>query len=449
MDNQAGRVPPRDVDAEVATLGAIMLDPGEAIYPIIELLRPRNFYKSAHINIFQSIINLFERNEEIDQITVTDELRRLELLKNSGGVSYIASLTTAVPTAANVRFYANIVKEYSVRRQLAQIGNQISVEAHEEGRSSRQVLEKAEQLLFEIHDENRNAAVIPVKEVVNTTIEAIERLKESPDSDAYGGIPTGYSDLDHMLDGLHKSEFIVVGARPSVGKTAFALNIAANMAIRSRKKVGFFTLEMSHMALMQRLLSSEAEIPSEKIRVGRLSTEQFNRLIDVASLFYETDLWIVDTPNMGMLDLRSQARRLVSRQEVEILFVDYLSLITSESLDTPRHEQIAEISRSLKSMARELDIPIVALSQLTRDAEGTRPTLAKIRESGAIEQDADVVIFLHRGNPNKDINETASHNSMVDVEVIIAKQRNGPTGAIPMVFSPGITKFQQKANVPL
>ena len=247
-----------------------------------------------------------------------------------------------------------------------------------------------------------------------------------------------------MLSGLQKSEFIVIGARPSRGKTALALNMAANMTVRHNYNVGFFSLEMSHMALMQRLLASEARISSTKLRTGLLSLPEFAKLTDAAGLFYETHFWIIDTPNMGLLDLRAQARRLVAQHNVDIIFIDYLTLISSENATTPRYEQIAEVSRSLKALARELDIPIVALSQLTRESEGNVPTLANIRESGAIEQDADVVIFLHRERTKGDAPEQPGEGW--PTKIMVAKQRNGPVGTIDLVFMPRYVSFESSVR---
>jgi len=431
------KIPSHNEEAEEATLGALLLD-SEALPAVIRYLRPEDFYKNAHKTIYKAILDLFNRGEAIDLITVTDALKTNKGLDSSGGAAYISGLTSVVPTSANVEYYAQIVQTCSIRRNLARIASQIISQSHEESLDIRLIIEEAEKQIFEIAERQHTGYYYEAKEIVAKTIEAIEKLYHTKES--YTGIPTGFSSLDNYTSGFQNSEFIVIGARPSVGKTALALTMASNMSIRYAKPVGFFTLEMSSMALMQRLLSSEARIDSIKLRTGFLKESDLYKLTEAAGRIYDAPLYIDDTPNLKLLDLRAQARRMKTQHDIAILFIDYLTLITSENRDMPRHEQIAEISRSLKALARELNIPVVALSQVRRETEGKRPSLADLRESGSIEQDADVVLFLHwkkheELNPEDDTIDT-------ETELIIAKQRNGPVGTVKIAFISKYTKFE-------
>ncbi|MBT3273570.1 MAG: replicative DNA helicase [Spirochaetales bacterium] len=433
------KVPPHNDDAERATIGALLLD-SEALATVLQYLRPADFYRTSHKKIFQSIINLFQKGDVTDLITLTEDLRSRGELESCGGSAYISTLTSEVPTSANVEYYARIVQGCSVRRALLKISSEIIASAHDESLESRSIIEDAERKIFEIADKQQTGSFKTAGEVVARTIEAIEKRYHTKDN--YTGQPCGFSDLDDMTSGFQDAEFIVIGARPSVGKTAFACTIAANMAIRFKIPVGFFTLEMSDMALMQRIVASEARIGSQKIRTALLTPADFHSLTDAAARIYEAPLYIEDTPNMKLLDLRAQARRMITQHGVKIIFVDYLTLITPEREgNVPRHEQIAEISRSLKALARELEIPVVALSQVRRETEGKQPTLADLRESGSIEQDADVVIFLHRDRGTDREGQDGPANN-IETEVIIAKQRNGPVGMIRLAFLPEYTKFE-------
>jgi replicative DNA helicase len=430
-------IPSYNEEAEVATLGAMLLD-DESVSTVIQYLRPDDFYRGAHKKIFQAIINLSERGETSDLITLTEELRSEGDLEASGGAAYISGLTSRVPTSANVEYYAKIVQDCSIRRKLARISSEIIAQSRDESNDSRLIIEEAERKIFELTETGHSGSYLSVKEIIPKTIEAIERIYHTKDS--YTGIPSGFSDLDNMTSGFQGSEFIIIGARPSVGKTALALSMAANIAIKNKVPVGFFTLEMTSRALVQRLVSSEARLDSHRIRTGLLRPSDFHNLTEAAGRIYEAPLYIEDTPNLRILDLRALARRMRSKNDVRIVFVDYLTLVSSENRDLPRYEQVAEISRSLKALARELEIPIVALSQLRRETEGKQPNLADIRESGSIEQDADVVMFLHRErqidrNADEDIPE-------VITELVLAKQRNGPVGRIKLAFIPKYTRFE-------
>ena len=421
-------IPSHNEEAEIATLGAALID-AESLSELIPLVRPEDFYKGAHQRIYEGILSLFDRGQSIDLITLADELRARGTLESCGGMAYISHLTSAVPTSANAEFYARIVQAASIRRTLARVSQEIIAHAHDESSDISSILEEAERRIFEISDRNQTGTYSPAKEIVKQTFDAIEKLSHSQSQ--YSGIPSGFKDLDSITLGFQSSEFIVIGARPSVGKTAFALSIAANVAIKQKIPVGFFSLEMSAMAIMQRLLSMEARLDSHKMRIGMLSPGDFSRLTDACGRIYEAPLYISDSPDLKLLDLRAQARRMKSNHDVKMIFVDYITLIGSENRDLPRHEQIADISRSLKALARELALPVIALSQVRRETEGKRPNLADLRESGSIEQDADVVIFIHTEDMKAE-----------EREIIVAKQRNGPVDDLRLAFLSRYTKFE-------
>ena len=421
-------VPSHNEEAELATLGAVLID-SEALASVVHLVRAEDFYKGAHQRVYEAILSLFDRGQSIDLITLAEELRARGTLEQCGGAAYISRLTSAVPTSANVEYYARIVQAASIRRTLARVSQEIIAQAHDNSSEISVILEDAERKIFEISDRNQTGTYYPAKEIVKQTFDAIEKHYHSKTE--YTGIPSGFKELDQLTMGFQNSEFIVIGARPSVGKTAFALTIAANMSIRQKIPVGFFSLEMSSMAIMQRLLSMEARLDSQRMRTGMLSPADFSRITEACGRLYEAPLYISDSPDLKLLDLRAQARRMKSHQDVKIVFVDYITLIGSENRDLPRHEQIAEVSRSLKSLARELNLPVIALSQVRRETEGKKPTLADLRESGSIEQDADVVIFIH----TEDLKLEAR-------EINVAKQRNGPVGDLSLAFLSKYTKFE-------
>jgi len=431
------KVPPHNAEAEQACLGAILLDP-EAVQNVLRYIRPEDFYVNANREVFAGIISLYEKGQKADLITLTDELRLLGTLDRSGGPGYIANLTSVTPSSANVEYYARIVQESSIRRNLLRLSADISAKAYDDSTESGLVLDEAQARIFEITQNRQAISYKSVKELLPETIKTIERLFKN--KNAYTGIPSGLPDLDSMTSGFQDSEFIVIGARPSVGKTALAMSMAAHIAVRERIPCAFFSLEMADMAIMQRLISSEARISSELIRSGLIKPSDFNALMEAAGRIYEAPLYIIDMPNMKLLELRTMARRLRSEKDVKIIFVDYLTLITHENAELPRWEQIASISRSLKALARELRIPVVALSQLKREAEGKQPTLADLRESGSIEQDADLILFLHRDREQDKTKEERS--ALVETDLIISKQRNGPVGKVTIGFIPKYTRFE-------
>ena len=428
------RLPPQDLDAEVATLGAMMLEPS-SIATVIPILKSEDFYKIAHQHIYASLLDLYSHGESPDTLVLKDDLQSKGLLETVGGIPYITVLTDAVPSAANIEYYARIVLEASIRRRLIRASSKILEDVYNKSIDSRELLEDAQRKIFELTDAGSAASFKEIKEVVIPFVDHIEKMRRNKDH--ITGISSGFKALDNLTFGFQNSEFIIVGARPSMGKTAFALSMAANMSIRGGVTSAFFSLEMSEMQLMQRLVALEAKIDSTKMRSGHLSTKDFKKITNTCSKIYDAPMYMVEMPNMKLLDLSAMARQLCTRYGVQIIFIDYLGLISSENYAIPRHEQIAEISRSLKSMARELNIPIVALSQLIRDAEDKRPILSSIRESGSLEQDADLVMFLHRARK-----ETVQDvEKPIDTELIIAKQRNGPIGTVHIDFIPMYTGF--------
>ncbi|MCF7927901.1 MAG: replicative DNA helicase [Spirochaetales bacterium] len=435
--SRKGIIPPHNIEAERAVLGAVLLD-SDSITTVLQYLRAEDFYKTSHRRVFSAAIQLFDRSEAIDLLTISDELSSQGYLSDVGGADYVASLVDQVPTSANVEFYAKIVQSSSIRRRMLKIAEDINADAFDESKDSRLLIEEAERRIFEVTDLQHSAGYRAAREILPATIEAIEKLYQTKKN--YTGVPAGFDDLDALTSGFQQSEMVILGARPSIGKTALALTMAANIAIRQSIPVGFFTLEMSEQALMQRLLSMEARLDSNRLRTGLLKQSDFQSILEASGRIYEAPLFIDDTPSMKLLDLRAQARRMKAQEDLQIIFVDYITLVTAENTELPRHEQIAETSRSLKALARELQIPIVVLSQLRRETEGKRPTLADIRESGSIEQDADVVLFLHRDRSGEDDEETSP--SVIETELIVGKQRNGPIGTLKLAFLPRYTKFE-------
>ncbi len=434
------KLPPHNMEAELAVLGAILLDP-EVFMQVRQILDFSAFYSPQNQKIFKAISELDARSEKVDIVILTDHLRSAGELDAVGGAGYIASLTDSVPSSANVDYYAKIVLEASIRRQLLRVSNKISVSVFDETINSRTVLEEAQKNIFELTDAGNSATFKQLNEVILPTIEALEKMHENRGE--YTGIPSGLDNLDDLTYGFQDAEFIIIGARPSVGKTALAMTMASYIAIDKQIPTAFFSLEMSDMQLTQRLIASRARINSNKMRSANLSTMDYKKIAETCGKLYDAPFYMVDMPNMKLLDLRAMARQLAGDPyNVKIIFIDYLTLITGENPAIPRHEQIAEISRSLKSLARELNIPVVALSQLTRDAEGKKPGLSDIRESGSLEQDADVVMFLHRERAEtKDDN-----NETIDTDLILAKQRNGPIGTVHLMFQPQYTSFVPKAK---
>ncbi|MDR0388745.1 MAG: replicative DNA helicase [Spirochaetaceae bacterium] len=435
----AERIPPHNEEAERAVLGALLLDEN-AITVAIQYLEDDDFYSNANRRIYKAILDLFKDGIEAEIPIVVDTLAKAGSLDQAGGPAYVADLTNVVPTSANIEYYAKQVRDASIKRRLLRISGRIVEQAYDIGVESRSILEEAEKNIFDLAENRHTLTFHSARELIPQTIETIEKVYHS--KEIYTGIPSGFDALDSLTSGFQKSELIIIGARPSVGKTALALTMAANMVMNKVRKipVAFFTLEMSGMALMQRLVSSEARIDSKSFKSKNLKPSDFKSLMDAAGHIYDAPLYIFDMPNMPMLDIRAQAMRIRLQKQVEIIFIDYIGLISSENKTLQSWERVGEISHSLKSLARELEIPIVALSQVNRDAQDNAPTLANIRESGSIEQDADVVMFLHRKKDKKAEEEPVWDG--LKTELIIAKQRNGPVGKVEIVFLPQYTKYE-------
>ncbi|MBL7130764.1 MAG: replicative DNA helicase [Candidatus Omnitrophica bacterium] len=436
------RVPPQNIDAEMAVLGSMFIEE-DAVNQAIETIDEDCFYKSAHRKIFSSIVNLSSKNKAVDLITLTEELKKSDELEEIGGVSYLTMLANAVPTAANIKHYARIVKEKSILRALINNSTQIVTKAYESEVNVDEVLDKAEGLIFEISDRRIEGSFVSLKEIIKDSIETIDRLYQQKAH--VTGVPTGFIDFDIKTAGLQHSDLIVVAGRPSMGKSAFAISIAEYAAIVEHIPVALFSLEMSKEQLVQRLLCSHARVDVHKVRSGYFSPSDWPKLTAAAGKLSEAPIFIDDTPAITIMELRAKARRLKAHYDIKLMFVDYLQLIRSSRYAENRQQEISEISRSLKALARELNIPLVAISQLSRAVEARsdhRPQLSDLRESGAIEQDADVVVLLLR---EEYYNPTVENRGIA--EAIIAKQRNGPVGSIKLSFIKEYTRFDNLAQV--
>ncbi len=434
------KIPPHNLDAEQATLGALLLN-WKAVGDVVTYLRSDNFYDQRNQIIYSAMMNLFTQGVTGDLLTIIDDLTKNGNLEKAGGVGYVSSLTNTVPTSANVDYYAKIVLDQSTRRNLITLASEIKASSFDETKESRKILEDAEQKIFKLTDTNQSAQVYAMNEIVPKTITLIDQRYKN--KNALSGIPSGITQLDNMTSGFQNSEMVIVGARPSMGKTALALSMMQHIAIENHIPCGFFSLEMAAEQIGQRLLSQVARIRSTKLRSGMLKLDDFQKLQDAGGACYDAPLWIVDTPNMKLLDLRAVARRMRVNHKVKIIFIDYIGLITSENEEAPVYEQQSAISKSLKSLARELNIPIVVLCQVARTAEGNEPNLSELRGSGSIEQDADMVIFIH-GERGKQKSEE-EYNPVQDRKLIVAKQRNGPIGDVDVVFISDYTKFENKS----
>ena len=434
-------VPPSDLDAEKATLGAMLID-WNSVSAVFTLLHEDDFYSQQNSIIFSTLLKLSKKGIPGDTLTLVNELSKEEgLLEKAGGVAYITALIDVVPTSANIEHYAKIVLDKSTRRKLITVAEKIKASAYNETRDSNSILDEAEKNIFALADMDQTSQVYSMLEIVPKTIERIEFSYNH--NDTLTGITTGFVKLDSMTSGFQNSELIIIGARPSMGKTAMALTMMEHISVDAKIPCGFFSLEMSYEQIGQRLLSQEARIPGTKLRNGLLKVEDFKKLQDAAGRCYEAPLYIVDTPNMQLIELRAMARRMRTNHGVKIIFIDYIGLISTENPSAPVYEQVSEISKSLKSLARELNIPIVALCQVARDAEGSEPTLSQLRGSGSIEQDADVVMFIHRERKKQ---EDGQIEPVQDAKLIVAKQRNGPIGDVELLFLSSYTRFENKVS---
>ena len=427
-------VPPQDIDAEKSVLGALLLDT-DAIIKVVEFLRPKHFYRDDHANIYQAIMNLFENREPADLITVQSELKRMGELERTGGVSYLTDLVNFVPTAANIETYAKIIKEAAVKRFVlsaaANIGDLVFSEDN-----PNELIDKAQQFLYAISQDNVKQDFVPIKETLEITFERLDEL--SKNKGALRGVPTGLTSLDKMLSGLREGNLIILAARPSVGKSSLAFGAAQYAATVNNSGVAVFSLEMSREMIVDRMISSQANIDNWKISTGNLSTEDFEKYGIAAGELAEARIFIDDTPAITLLEMRTKARRLMMEHKIDLIVVDYLQLMRGTRLES-RVQEVSELSQGLKALARELKVPVLALSQLSRAVEqrggDKKPQLSDLRDSGSIEQDADVVMFLWR------LDDENRH----DHKLLLAKHRNGAIGEIDLYFKPEITKFFEVA----
>ena len=438
------RVPPQNIEAEQAVLGAMLIDK-EAIAKATEVLSADDFYREAHRVIFSAMLELYNKNEAVDMVTVTEILKRDNKLEDIGGIAYITSLANVVLTAANVKYHADIVAEKSVLRQLVRVSTEIAAMGYEANEDVGTLLDTAESRILEISNRKKKTDFTAINDVLMDSVQSIESLLQN--KGGLTGLPAGFADLDKLTSGLHPSDFIILAARPSMGKTALALNIVQNVALRAHKVIGgeprsvAFSLEMSKEQLVNRMLCAEAGIDSQRLRVGEMHDEDWTHLWDACDTMSRAKIYIDDTAGITAMEMRSRARRLKAEHGLDLIVVDYLQLMQGSGKRNnsgDRQQEVSEISRSLKALARELDVPVLALSQLSRSVESRqvkRPMLSDLRESGSLEQDADIVAFLYREdyyNPETENKHT---------ELIIAKHRNGPVDTVNLFFQKQFTKF--------
>jgi len=427
---QSNRLPPQNIDAERSVLGAILIDP-DAIVRVADILAPESFYLNENQNIYEAMQTLYEQRQPIDVLTLTDQLRKMKLLTKSGGTAAIAELSNILSTAANVKHYAKLVADTYIKRRMISMSAEITDLSFDESKDVSEVVDTAEQRVFSLSAAKNAQAFIPIKD---TLVESFERLDELQKTGGeLRGVSTGFADLDRVTAGLQKSNLVILAARPGTGKTAFALNIAQNMAVVGKKKIGFFSLEMSREELVDRLLVSQADIDAWRLKTGKLDQQDFMKLSDAMGVLADAQIYIDDTPGMSIFDMRTRARRLMTEHNIDVIVVDYLQLAHGRTQDN-RVQEVAEISQGLKNIARELRVPVLALSQLSRAIENRSeksPQLSDLRESGSIEQDADVVMFLYR--KDEDIRESVS--------LKIAKHRNGGLAEIDLYFRGDRIKF--------
>lgn len=434
------RVPPQDFEAEQGLLGSMMLnrDAIGDVLPIIHRSEADRFYRPDHRKLFEVLVDMYDRGDPIDLVTVRNELDRRGLLKEIGDVDYMVQLAESVPSYLHAEHYARLVRDKAMLRDLITAAGRISDEAYSHHEDAREILDRAEQLLFHVTDQRITEQAEPIRDF----LEQIFHQIESREGHYITGVPTGFIELDDMLSGMQNGEMIIVAARPSMGKTAFGLNVAEHVAARDGKPVAFFSMEMSKQSVVQRILCSKARIDSHKLRRGMLSGDEMQQLAVACDELNDAPLFIDDTPGMSVLELRAKSRRLKMRHNVEAIFIDYLQLMHNPSDKESRQQEVASISRGLKALARELNIPVVVMAQLNRNPEGrtgNRPRMSDLRESGAIEQDADVIMLLHREEYYE--KETAGEDIRGMAEVIIDKQRNGPTGIVKLHFNQRYTRF--------
>lgn len=436
-----GRIPPHSIDAEQSVLGAMIVDK-EAINVAVESIKPDDFYKQANGEIYEAIIILFNKNEPVDLITLSEELKRRGTLDNIGGVTYLANLSSSVATTANVEYYCKIVEEKSILRRLIRSSDEIMSKAYEDSEDVNAIIETAEKNIFDITQGSQREGFAPISQVLLDSFAKIEEM--AANKGALTGLTTGLIDIDHKLSGLQKSDLVLLAARPSMGKTALGINIATNAALKANASVAIFSLEMSKEQLVQRIIASTAHVDLMKIISGRLVEDEWVQIINSMGPLSQLGMFIDDTAGISLMEMKAKCRRLKIEKGLDLIVIDYLQLMQMEGKVESRQQEISSISRGLKALAKEMDCPVIALSQLSRAPElraDHRPILSDLRESGAIEQDADVVLFLYRDEYYHEDSEQKNIG-----ELIIAKHRNGPTGTVELVWKKEFTKFLDKAR---
>ncbi|SET24826.1 primary replicative DNA helicase [Oceanobacillus limi] len=450
MSEWNDRTPPHNIEAEQAVIGAIFLEP-EAFSTASELLMPEDFYRASHQRIFATMISLADKGEPIDLVTVTTSLSNNKQLEEAGGVSYLTEVAESVPTAANIEYYSKIVEEKAVLRRLIRTATDIVTTSFDKEDAIEEVLNDAEKNILEVSGRKNSGAFKAIKDVLIDVYDNIEQLHHNDGE--VTGIPTGYRDLDHITSGFQRNDLIIIAARPSVGKTAFALNIAQNVAVKTDENVAIFSLEMGADQLVQRMLCAEGNIDAQRLRTGSLQADDWSKLTMAMGSLSNAGVYIDDTPGIRVNEIRSKCRRLKQEHGLGMILIDYLQLIQgSGKPGENRQQEVSEISRALKGLARELNVPLIALSQLSRGVEqrqDKRPMMSDLRESGSIEQDADIVGFLYRD----DYYDQESEKQNI-IEIILAKQRNGPVGTVELAFVKEYNKFvdldhrYQESDVP-
>ncbi|MDX1614886.1 MAG: replicative DNA helicase [Candidatus Promineifilaceae bacterium] len=433
------RIPPNNVEAEEALLGSLLIDP-DAVFEVSSFLRPVAFYRQQHRWIYQAILDLYDRREPVDLITLTDELRRQEKLEEVGGEATIIGLINMVPTSVNARHYGQIVEATALRRRMIGAASNIANLAYEEGEDISVVIDRAEQALFSVTEARTTRDLTPVRDIASNYLDRIEELHAR--GDEVIGIPTGFTDLDRLLGGLNKSDLVIVAARPGMGKTALQMAMALAAARRFGKRVAIFNLEMSGEQLVQRMIAAETRIDSQRLRRGDLHESEWPLFYEAVGRLSETELYIDDTPSITPMQLRTKARRLYSERGIDMIMIDYLQLMQTERSINNRVQEISEISRALKGLARELDVPVLAASQLSRAVEqrqDKRPQLSDLRDSGSIEQDADIVMFIYRDDYYHPDGSSEKPNI---AEINIAKHRNGPTAVVDLYWHAKLATFR-------
>ncbi|MDI6754283.1 MAG: replicative DNA helicase [Thermodesulfobacteriota bacterium] len=444
MDLLAQRLPPQSLEAEVSVLGGVLLE-NEALNRVLEVVREGDFYRESHRKIFSAMVNLYERNEPADLITLSETLKKKDALEEIGGLEYLNFLANSVPTAANIAYYAKIIKEKSILRKLINRATEIVSLGYSNSSDVDEFLDQAERLIFEISEDRVRPSFYPIKDIIKSSFKTIERLYEK--HQLITGVPTGFTKLDELTSGLQPSDLIIVAGRPSMGKTALALNITQHAAIEGGIPSAIFSLEMAKEQLALRMLCSEAKVDAHRLRGGFLSEADWPRLTRAAGSLSEAPIFIDDTPGITVLEMRAKSRRLKAEHKLGLVVVDYMQLMRGRSDSETREQEISDISRSLKSLAKELALPVIALSQLNRRVEDRgdrRPQLADLRESGAIEQDADVIIFIYR---DEVYNKSDDNPHRGKAEIIIGKQRNGPTGIFDLAFLDKYTCFENLSPI--